>query len=114
MLARPLFGTSITLGGPGEKNIFVYAKETIRFFPRYASGFSSNYVFAGAFLRCREFQQEIFRRGSEETRAQRMRIVADKITCLGKQYANPLYEGIFGPPCPAWEVRLGSLVPISE
>ena len=103
------------LGGPGEDMVSIYAAGEVYFQPLATTGYFE-FICEGVFFRCEHFNQEKLRKRhpSLETRAQKIRIVADKITCNGElPYApsNLIYDGTFGPPCPPVVLQLGALVP---
>ncbi len=107
-LSMPLF-PSITLGGEGEEAASFYASGEILFNPFYNSWSPFNYLCEGVFFRSSVFRHRWYRRGGAELKAQKMRIIADEIIYQGSQNADPLFDALYGPPCPPRFVRLGRL-----
>jgi hypothetical protein len=101
---------SIELGGEGEDVSRFYVDGQILFNPLYASGFGFNFDCRGVFFRCRQFQHRWYRRPDWEAE-QKMRIIADEVTYKGFNNPNPLFDGLFGPPCPPAFIGMGRLLP---
>ncbi|WP_319526474.1 pilus assembly protein TadG-related protein [uncultured Desulfosarcina sp.] len=96
---RQLYDNPIILGETAEKTVHFYSTETILFNPIYLHYQAYNYLFKGIVFRCKRFEHVWYSRSSDESRFQKIRVIAEEVSFTGRYASDPLLDGLFGPPC---------------